>query len=107
MRNEVAGVERLQRMPDDDALPRRGVVWLPDRGGDRVQKLIQRDGRWTPRVGALVRSCVDDYEVARRGQHRIEQQLPVLAAHVPLADARVPGEHVVAVVAGRAWEDAV
>ena len=67
----------------------------------------ERDGRRARLAAVLVGAGVgDDQRLARR-DHRVEQQLAVLAARVALAGERVAGQHVVAVGDRAAREDAV
>ena len=72
-----------------------------------VEQLAERHGRWTGPAGRLVGARVGDDEVLGGGEHRVEQQLTVLAARVALAGERRAGQHVVAVDDGGAREDAV
>ena len=58
-------------------------------------------------AGVFVGAGVGDDEGVGRGEHRVEQQLPVLAAGVALAGQRPPGQHVVAVGDADAGEDPV
>ena len=61
------------------------------RGGravDGVEELAERYRGWALRAGLLVGAGVGDHEVLAGGQHRVEQQLAVLAARVALAGER-------------------
>ena len=103
---EVALVERLQRVADDDAVA--GPVLLGgDRAVDDLEQLSDRDRRRPRQVGALVVAGVgDDQPLAGRHQ-RVEQELAVLGAGVALADVRVLEHQVVAVARRLARERAV
>ena len=62
-----------------------------------VEQLAEGYGGWAPLAGVLVGPGVGDHQRLGRGQDRVAQQLPVLAADVALAGDRAAGEHVVAV----------
>ena len=106
-RVEVAQVERLQRVLDDHPLARRRRVGEPRGAIDDVEQLAERDRRRPPQVRPLVPGRVRDHQVVGRGQHRVEQQLAVLAAGVAIADVRIEEEQVVAVARRLPGEDAV
>ena len=102
--DEVADVERLQRVPDQH------VVAAP-----AARAVASRASSSSPSGTAGGRACTgvlvgagvgDDQRLAGR-EHRVEQQLAVLAARVALPGQRVAGEHVVAVADAGAREDAV
>ena len=101
-RGEVAGVEGLQRVLGDHVVPGAGAGPV-----DGVQQLTQRHGRGSRLAAVLVGAGVGDHQGLPRRDHRVEQQLAVLAARVALAGERVAGQHVVAVGDGAAREDAV
>ena len=66
-----------------------------------TRRAARRAARGRPRrVGTLVGSGVGHDQVLLGRADGVEQQLPVLAARVALADPRVAGQHVVAVDAG-------
>jgi hypothetical protein len=90
---EVARVEGLQRVPDEDLLAAR----RPGAGGDRVEQLAQRHRGRATGPGALVGAGVHDDQVLGGRADRVEQQLAVLAARVALADQGIAGQQVVAV----------
>ena len=81
--DEVAGVERLQRVPHQDV------------GGthptDDVEQLAERHRRGPLGAGALVGAGVEHDQPLARRQHRVEEQLPVLGTRVALADPRARG----------------
>ena len=92
-RYDVANVERLQRMPDNDAaadLVGRCHV-------EGVQQFGQRHRGRTWLTGVLVGTGVGDHQFLGGRTDRVEQQLPVLGADVALAGHRVAGQRVVAV----------
>ena len=95
---EVARVERLQRVADDDLLARRA---------DHVEQLADRHGGRPLEVRALVVAGVGDDQAVGRRHQRVEQELAVLGARVALADVRVVEHQVVAVARGLAREHAV
>jgi hypothetical protein len=109
--HEVAGVERLQGMVDDD--PRAGpdgaggVVGQADGAVDDVEQLADGDGRGPFGVGPLVTPAVGDDQVALGGQERVEEELSVLAAGVAVADAGIGRHEVVVVDVDLAGEHAV
>ena len=72
-----------------------------------VQQLTDRHRRRAVRAGARVRAAVDHHQVLLGGHDRVQQQLPVLAARVAIADPGLGGEHVVPVRARSARKDAV
>ena len=86
---EVAQVERLQRVLDDHPLPGRRHVREPRGAIDDVEQLAERDGRRSPQVRPLIAGRVRDHQVVGRGQHRVEQQLTILAAGVAITDVRI------------------
>ena len=72
-----------------------------------VEQFPDRDGGRAGGVGALVGAGVHDDEPLGGGEDRVEQELAVLGGDVPLADAGVAGQDVVAVGAARAGEHLV
>ena len=103
---EVAGVERLQRMLDDDAVART-AVGDADRAIDHIEQLTDRDRGRTRRVRALVLPAVGDQDPVAGGHERVEQELAVLEPGVVVAHVRVVQDEVVAVSRARAREDLV
>ncbi len=103
---DVAGVERLQRVPDGDGVGHADRARVGGRV-EGVEQLAERYGGRARLAGVLVGAGVGDDQRLGRGQHRVEQQLAVLAAGVALAGARVAGQHVVAVDRADPREDAV
>ena len=109
--HEVAGVEGLEGMVDDDPPAGRHVagrvVGKADGAVDDIEQLTDRDGRGALGVGPLVASAVGDDQVALGGQQRVEQQLAVLAAGIAVTDPGVGGDEVVVVDVDLAGEHAV
>ena len=58
-------------------------------------------------AGPLVGAGVGDHHLLGGGQQRVQHQLPVLGAGITFTDSGFPGQHVVAVLPGGAWEDPV
>ena len=94
-------------MPHDDLLAHRAAVDGACGGVEGVEQLAQRHRERAPGAGALVGAGADDDEVLGGRAHGVEQELAVLAAHVALADERIAGQHVVAVLDADAGEHAV
>jgi hypothetical protein len=92
---EVARVERLQRVPDDDL------------GAGDLQQLPHGDGRRPREVAALVVAGVGGDQAVGGGHQRVEEELAVLAARVPFPEVGVVEHQVVAVARRLAGEDAV
>ncbi len=95
-RREVPLVDRLERVLHDDVLARGAPVGRGGHPVQRVEQLRHGDRGRARRPGALVRTGVHDDEVVARCGDGVEEDLPVLAARVALADLGVPGEQVVA-----------
>ena len=101
--DDVASVEGLQRMPDDD-----GVADLVRRRHvEGVEQLGQRHRGRSLLAGVFVGAGVGDHELLAGCADGVEQQLPVLGTNVALAGHRVAGEHVVAVDNAEPREHAV
>ena len=101
---EVALVERLERMLEDD-----GVAGAARRRSDRVlhhvEQLPDGNGGRSTEIGALVAARVRHDQVILGRQQRVEQELTILAARITVADPLVARREVVAValdVAGEA-----
>jgi hypothetical protein len=105
--DEVLGVERLERVMDDDRVAWPLPVDGPHRPVDHVEQLPDGDGGRALGVRALVAAGVGDEKAVARRHQRVEQQLAVLRARVALTDVRVVQAEVVAVARGLAREDAV
>ena len=99
---EVPGVERLERVAAEDGGPRQAAVGGPHRLIDRVEQLADRHRGRALRPGPRIGTAVEDQEVLGGAHDRVEQQLTVLTAAVPVADPRIAGQHVVAVGPGAA-----
>ena len=101
--DDVASVEGLQRMSDDD-----GVAHLLLGGQvEGVEEFGQRHRGRSLLTGVFVGAGVGDDELLGRGADRVEQQLPVLGTDVAFAGHRIAGQHVVAVDDAEPREDAV
>ena len=94
---EVSGVERLQRVFDDDLLACRTFVGTPDGLVDDVEQLCDRHRRRADPIGAVVVSAVGDHQVLRGRQEGVEEELAILGAGVPVADPWRRQEEIVAV----------
>ena len=100
---DVANVERLQRMFDDDALAdlvRRGHV-------EGVEQFVQRHRGRARLARVLIGAGVGDDQLLGGRADGVEQQLPVLGTDVAFTGHRVAGQHVVAVDDAEAREHAV
>ena len=95
-RLEVPGVERLQGVRDHDGVPRASVC---DAHGviHHIEQLAHRHGRWAREVGALIAPGVRHHQMVAGRQQRIEEELPVLAPHLGIADPLVARSQVVPV----------
>ena len=85
---EVALVEGLQRMLEHD-----GIAHTARRDPHRVLRHVEQladgnSGR-AAQIGAFVAAGVRDDQVIPGRQQRVEQQLTILAARVPVADLLV------------------
>ena len=101
--DDVASIEGLQRMPDDD-----GVADLVRRRHvEGVEQFGQRHRGRSLLAGVFVGAGVGDHELLAGCADGVEQQLPVLGTNVALAGHRVAGEHVVAVDNAEPREHAV
>src|SRR5206468_2721620 len=87
--------------------PPPGAVGRFDHPVDGVKDLADGYGGGPAAVGPLVGAGVEDDEILLGGEDRVEQELPVLAASVPLPDQWIAGEQVVAVEDDVAGEGAV
>ena len=74
---------------------------------ERVEQLPDGHRGRPTGPGPLVGARVDDHQVVLGAGHRVEEELAVLEAPVPLADQRVAREDVVAVERAAAREGAV
>ena len=72
-----------------------------------VEQLPDGNGRRSAEIGSLVTTRVRDDEMVLSRQQRVEQELPILAAGVAVADPLVAGGQVVAVALDVAREAAV
>ena len=102
-RFDVAPVERLQRVVDDDPVPDR----CGGGGVQGVQHLRQWHRRRSGLTGVLVGPGVRDHQGVGRRADRVEQQLTVLRTDVALPGLRVAGQGVVPVEAAGPGEDGV
>ena len=102
----VPGVERLQRVRQNHDVTRLAARHR-HRVVDHVQQLADRHGGWTRQIGPLVASRVGHHEVVPRRQDRVEQQLPILAAHVAVSHPRITRGEVIPVALDMAGKAAV
>ena len=100
---EVAGVERLQRMADEDAVAGAPLGHL-HRAVDGVEELTHRDRGGARRVRALVVAGEGHDQAVAGGEQGVEQELAVLGARVALAHVGVGEHEVVAIARGAAGE---
>ena len=101
-RCEVAGIERLQRVPDDQF----GHL-APGDDGESVEQLAHGYRRRLGAVRAQIAARVGDHQVIGGRHDGIQEQLAVLGGGIALAHSRQPGGDVISVRVGMAWEHAV
>ena len=93
---EVADVERLERVVDDDAISGRSPVAGANRPVDDVEELADRHGGRAFEVRALVSTRVGDHQVIGGSEEGVEEELAVLGARVSVADMGIGEDQVIA-----------